>query len=66
MNRSQNPYPEFLIDEVSGVEVLDIRHQIWTEGYEAGKEDKQVTKTVIRRQNDMVMVFDEEGEVNFR
>ena len=62
MNRSQNPYPEFLIDEVSGIKVLDIRHQIWTEGYQAGKEDNQVIKTVIRCQNDMVMVFDEEGE----
>ena len=62
MNRSQNPYPEFLIDEVSGVKVLDIRHQIWAEGYQAGKEDNQVIKTVIRCQNDMAMVFDEEGE----
>ncbi len=38
MSRSENPYPEFLIDEASGIEVPDIRHQIWAEGYQAGKE----------------------------
>ena len=37
MNRSKNPYPEFLTDEASGIKVLDIRHQIWTEGYKAGE-----------------------------
>ena len=62
MSRNQNPYPEFLIDEVSGVKVLDIRHQIWAEGYHTGKEDRQMIKTVIRCQNDMVMVFDEREE----
>lgn len=31
-----NPYPKILIDEASGVEVLDIRHQLWQEGYNAG------------------------------
>jgi len=62
MNRSQNPYPESLIDEASGIKVLDIRHQIWDEGYQAGKEDRQMIKTVVRCQNDMTMVFDEGGE----
>lgn len=62
MNRSKNPYPGFFVDEVSGIKVLDIRHQIWTEGYKAGSEDRQTIKTVIRCQNDMVMVFDNKGE----
>ncbi len=62
MNISQNPYPELLIDEVSGVEVPDIRYKIWTEGYEAGRESIQVIKYVIKTQNGMVLVFDDRGE----
>jgi len=56
MSRSKNPSPEFLIN------VLDIKHQIWTEGYKAGRGDRQAIKTVIRCQNGMVMVFDKKGE----
>ena len=41
---TKNPYPETLIDEVSGIEVLGIRHQLWEEGYRAGKEDGKVIK----------------------
>lgn len=33
---AKNPYPEFLIDETSGIQVPDIRHQLWDEGYKAG------------------------------
>ena len=33
-----NPYPEILVDEVSGVEVPDQRHQIWKEGFDKGYE----------------------------
>lgn len=62
MSMSKNPYPEFLVDEVSGIEVLDTRHRIWTEGYEAGRKGKQVIKSVIKAQNDMVLVFDAKGE----
>ena len=62
MSRCKNPYPEFFVDEVSGIKVLDIRHEIWVEGYKAGSEDRQTIKTVIRCQNDMVMVFDNKGE----
>ncbi len=39
MYECSNPYPEFLIDEASGIQVRDIRHKIWSEGYEAGKKD---------------------------
>ncbi len=62
MNKSENPYPEFLIDEASGIEVPDIRHKIWAEGYEDGNKDRQVIKSVLKARNSMVMVFDEEGE----
>ena len=62
MSRSKNPYPEFLIDEVSGIKARGIKYQIWTEGYKAGREDRQTIKTAIRCQNDMVMVFDKKGE----
>ena len=62
MSSSKNPHSEFLMDEVSGIKVLDIRHQIWAGGYKAGREDRQVIKTAIRFQNDMVMVFDKRGE----
>ena len=36
----KNPYPEFLIDEVGGIEVKNIYHQIWEEGNKAGQEVK--------------------------
>ncbi len=62
MNTNINPFPEFLIDEVSGIEVPDIRHKIWTEGYETGREGKRVIRKVTKAQNDMVLVFDEQGE----
>jgi len=38
---TKNPYPEFLIDEVSGIRVLDNRHQLWKEGYKAGCQERQ-------------------------
>jgi len=59
---TQNPYPELLIDEVSGIEMPDIRHKIWTEGYKAGRKDEQVIKYVIKTQNGMALVFDSRGE----
>ena len=62
MNRSRNPYPELLIDEASGIEVPDIRHKIWVEGYQAGKENRQAIKSVIKAPNNMVWVFDGKGE----
>ena len=62
MSRSRNPYPKFLIDEASGISVPDIRHQIWAEGYLAGREDRQAIKSVIKSQDGMVMVFDKRGE----
>ena len=40
----------------------DIRHKIWAEGYKAGKEDKQVIKSIIKTPNGMVLVFDGKGE----
>jgi len=62
MNTSKNPYSEFLIDEVSGIEVPDTRHKIWAEGYKAGRKGKQVIKSVIKAQNGMALVFDDKGE----
>ena len=62
MKTSKNPYPEFLIDEVSGIEVADTRHKIWAEGYIAGREDRQVIKSVIKSQSGLVLVFDAKGE----
>jgi hypothetical protein len=62
MSGSRNPYPEFLIDEASGIKVASIRHQIWAEGHKAGKENKRVIKTVIKSWNGMVLVFDNKGE----
>jgi len=62
MSRNRNPYPEFLIDEASGIRVPDIRHQIWAEGYLAGREDRQAIKSVIKSQDGTVMVFDGNGE----
>ena len=44
MDKYRNPYPKFLIDEVSGIQVLDIRYRIWNEGYESGRKGGQVIK----------------------
>jgi len=62
MNRAKNPYPEFLIDEASGLEVPDIRHKIWAEGYNAGKKDGQVIHNVAKAHNGTALVFDGKGE----
>jgi len=62
VSKSKNPYPEFLIDEASGVEVPDVRHRIWAEGYQVSRNDRQVIKSVIKTQNGMVLVFDDNGE----
>ena len=62
MNGSKNPYPQFLIDEVSGIEVPNQKHQTWEEGYKAGKRHRQVINTVMKSEKGMVLVFDEYGE----
>ncbi|MBA7692208.1 hypothetical protein ES703_100771 [subsurface metagenome] len=62
MRRNKNPYPQFLIDEASGLEVPDIRHKTWVEGYRAGRQGRQVMKSIIKAPNDMVLVFDDKGE----
>ena len=62
MSRSKNLYPEFLIDEVSGIKVPDTRHQIWTEGYKAGRKERQMIESAIRCPNNMIIVFDDKGE----
>ena len=62
MQRSKNPYPEFIIDESSGIAVPDIRHDIWVEGYNAMRKDGQAIKNVIKAPNGMVLVFDNRGE----
>jgi hypothetical protein len=41
MKRSVNPYPEMITDECSGIQVASIAHEIWAEGYEAGREDER-------------------------
>ena len=52
MERNRNPYPKFLADDVSGIQVLDIRHRIWAEGYQAGKKDGQKLRGTIGPQAD--------------
>jgi hypothetical protein len=37
MKKTRNPYPKFLTDEASGMEVPDSRHEIWAAGYHAGR-----------------------------
>ncbi len=40
MRRSDNPYPEMITDECSGIQVSNIAHKIWAEGYEVGRRDE--------------------------
>jgi len=62
MNRYKNPYPKFLIDEASGIEVPDTRHKVWAEGYETGRKNRQVIKNTIKARSGIVLVFDDKGE----
>ena len=57
-----NPYPQYLTDDCSGLQVLNMKHQIWAEGYQVGKKARKVIKTIIKSQSDMVIVFDAKGE----
>ena len=41
MSKNGNPYPEVIIDECSGIQVLSVAHRIWAEGYEAGRKEAQ-------------------------
>jgi len=62
MNTSKNPHQEFSVDDISRIQLPDTRHKIWAEGYEAGRKDRQVIKSVIKAQNGMVLIFDDKGE----
>ena len=62
MNRDNNPYPECLIDETSGIELPDIRHGIWLDGYRAGSKNRPLIKEVIKAPDGTVLVFDDKGE----
>jgi hypothetical protein len=57
-----NPYPRYLTDDCSGIQVLNMEHQIWAEGYQAGEKDGKAIKNVIKSQSDMVIVFNARGE----
>lgn len=49
-----NPYPEKLIDEASGVEVPDERHQIWEDARQATlKEIAQDLRATLKKANDL-------------
>ena len=39
MNENLNPYPEMITDESSGIQVPNITHRIWLEGYKAGRKE---------------------------
>jgi hypothetical protein len=39
MEKTRNPYPPFLTDEVAGVQVPDARHKIWADGYRVGQRE---------------------------
>ncbi len=61
MNRTKNPYPEFLVDEASGIKVHDSRHRIWAEGYEAGQNDRPSISSAIKADG-IALVFNARGE----
>jgi len=58
MSTTKNPYPEFLIDEASEIEVPDTRHKVRTGGYKVMKNIGQGIRAVIKAPNGMVLVFD--------
>jgi hypothetical protein len=39
MKKPRNPYPQFLTDEVSGMQVPDTKHEIWADGYRVGQRE---------------------------
>jgi hypothetical protein len=46
MKEHQNPYPEMITDESSGINVANTAHRIWLEGYRAGREDAAADEKV--------------------
>jgi hypothetical protein len=46
MSKNGNPYPEIIIDECSGIQISNVEHRIWAEGYEAGRNDGQADEGV--------------------
>jgi len=41
----KNPYPEKIVDEVTGIEVPNDAHRIWQEGYETACRD--ILKAIV-------------------
>jgi flagellar biosynthesis/type III secretory pathway protein FliH len=35
----QNPYPQYIRDECSGIRLNNSKWEVWQEGYEAGQAD---------------------------
>ena len=44
MKISKNPYPKTITDECSGIQVENLAHKIWAEGYRTGRKDERVKK----------------------
>lgn len=62
MSKGKHTYPESITGETSDIEVSNIRRQMRNEGFKADREEGRMIKTVIKTQNDMVLVFDAAGE----
>jgi len=47
-----NPYPEFITDEDSGVKVQNEKHRIWQEGYDACLKENRDADYFERRHDE--------------
>lgn len=52
-DRTGCPYPQYIVDEVSGVRVENDLYRAWMEGYNRGYQDGQVKdyRDAIKRHN---------------
>ena len=61
MNEGKNPYREFMIDEVSGTEVPNIRHKVWAGGYADIADIDAAWKIALNMSDGPFMVMDKIG-----
>ena len=45
MDKNKNPYSKFIVDECSGIQVSNIKYEIWAEGYNSGRKNTRAILT---------------------
>ncbi len=64
----ENPYPEFIKDETSGIQVKNEKHILWQEGYEARRMDSgdhplELAEMVSGSTHATIHIYDLPGDI---